>query len=180
MLDLFHFLKRLFIVLCCISLGIWIFSEFVYKHYSNVVIASNGSISGCGSNPITHRPADLAHEGEFYFPGELDSFPSHQEGLATRYGTGETLNVHTSSGEIFDPSQMTAASWFYPLGTIVKVTDVSNGNQVVVRINDRGPNRVLHHDKYHQDVIIDLTAGAMRHLDPNSGKISVIVEPVCP
>jgi rare lipoprotein A (peptidoglycan hydrolase) len=43
----------------------------------------------------------------------------------------------TSSGEIFRQSKMTAAHNTLPLGTWIRVTSLDNGNQVVVRINDR-------------------------------------------
>lgn len=43
----------------------------------------------------------------------------------------------TSSGEIFRQSKMTAAHNTLPLGTWIRVTRLDNGNQVVVRINDR-------------------------------------------
>ncbi|ASU86248.1 septal ring lytic transglycosylase RlpA family protein [Nocardiopsis gilva YIM 90087] len=45
----------------------------------------------------------------------------------------------TASGETFDPSAMTAAHKSLPMGTMVKVTNPSNGKSVTVRINDRGP-----------------------------------------
>ncbi len=43
----------------------------------------------------------------------------------------------TASGEIFDQSKMTAASNKVPLGTWVRVTNLKNGKEVVVKINDR-------------------------------------------
>jgi rare lipoprotein A len=45
----------------------------------------------------------------------------------------------TASGEVFRTDQMTAASKTLPLGSILRVTNPSNGRSVVVRINDRGP-----------------------------------------
>lgn len=45
----------------------------------------------------------------------------------------------TANGEIFDNSKFTAANRTLPFGTKVKVTNLSNGKEVVVRINDRGP-----------------------------------------
>ncbi len=128
----------------------------------------------CGIAPITHRKADLALEGTYFFPGELDSIPSRQDGLAHSYGWGEELNEFTSSGERFDPSGMTAASWFYPLGSLVRVTDAADGGSLVVRINDRGPDRVAR-----PDVIIDLTSGAIQNLEPGRDRLMVSVEPVC-
>ena len=45
----------------------------------------------------------------------------------------------TASGEIFDMEAFTGAHRTLPLGTVVRVTNVLNGMQVRVRINDRGP-----------------------------------------
>jgi peptidoglycan lytic transglycosylase len=45
----------------------------------------------------------------------------------------------TASGEVFDPTALTAASKSLPFNTKVRVTNSANGMSVVVRINDRGP-----------------------------------------
>ena len=57
---------------------------------------------------------------------------------ASWYGA-ELSGRRTSSGEVFNPNELTAASRSLPIGSRVKVTNVSNGRAVVVRINDRGP-----------------------------------------
>jgi len=52
----------------------------------------------------------------------------------------------TASGEVFDMRKLTAAHRTLPLGTRLRVTNLSNGKSVDVRINDRGPfirNRVI-------------------------------------
>jgi rare lipoprotein A len=56
-------------------------------------------------------------------------------GSASWYGLGG----RTASGEEFAPGALTAAHRTLPLGTQVKVENLSNGQAVVVRINDRGP-----------------------------------------
>jgi rare lipoprotein A len=61
-----------------------------------------------------------------------------QTGLASWYGP-KFAGRRTSNGEIFDPSQLTAAHRTLPFGTLVRVTNLVNGRSVVVRINDRGP-----------------------------------------
>jgi len=45
----------------------------------------------------------------------------------------------TSSGEIYDKYQYTAAHLTLPFGSIVRVTDINNANSILVRVNDRGP-----------------------------------------
>lgn len=76
-------------------------------------------------------------------------------GLASWYGSvwnGRT----TASGEAYDETKMTAAHKSLPLGTLVRVTNLSSQRSVIVRINDRGSmaaNRV-----------IDLSSAAAREL----------------
>ena len=65
--------------------------------------------------------------------------PAHiATGSASWYGA-EFAGRSTASGEVFDPSKLTAAHRSLPLGSMVRVTNLSNGRSVLVRINDRGP-----------------------------------------
>lgn len=59
-------------------------------------------------------------------------------GHASYYGQGFAGQL-TASGEIFHPSELTAAHKTLPFGTRVRVTNLANGEHVIVRINDRGP-----------------------------------------
>lgn len=62
------------------------------------------------------------------------------EGVASFYGCGDGFDGSgTSSGERFDASKLTAAHFDLPFGTMVEVTNLANGKQTQVRINDRGP-----------------------------------------
>ncbi len=61
-----------------------------------------------------------------------------QVGLASWYGNAHAGHK-TASGELFDPTAMTAAHRTLPIGSKVRVTNVENGRTVTVRINDRGP-----------------------------------------
>ncbi|HEY7573894.1 MAG TPA: septal ring lytic transglycosylase RlpA family protein [Thermoanaerobaculia bacterium] len=66
---------------------------------------------------------------------------AQETGLASWYGgAGDGFaGKPTASGEIFDPSDLTAAHRTLPFGTIVDVTLVATGETVRVRVNDRGP-----------------------------------------
>lgn len=64
--------------------------------------------------------------------------PFIQEGLASWYGP-EFHGRPTSSKEIFDMNDLTAAHPTLPFGTYVMVTNLNNGQSTIVRINDRGP-----------------------------------------
>jgi peptidoglycan lytic transglycosylase len=74
---------------------------------------------------------------------------------ASWYGA-ELSGRRTSSGEVFNPNQLTAASRSLPIGSHVRVTNVSNGRTVVVRINDRGP--------FVKGRSIDLSHAAAQHI----------------
>lgn len=78
-----------------------------------------------------------------------------EEGVASWYG----LKFHgelTSNGEIYNMYSMSAAHKHLPLPSYVKVTNLSNNKQVVVRVNDRGP--------FHKGRIIDLSYAAATKL----------------
>jgi rare lipoprotein A len=59
-------------------------------------------------------------------------------GIASYYGSALSGN-RTASGERFDPNAMTAAHRTLSFGSLVAVTNLANGQEVVVRVNDRGP-----------------------------------------
>lgn len=60
------------------------------------------------------------------------------KGKASYYGQ-QFAGELTASGEIFDPDELTAAHRFLPFGTRVRVTNLENGQEITVRITDRGP-----------------------------------------
>lgn len=78
-----------------------------------------------------------------------------EAGIASWYG--QKFHGHdTSNGERFDVYQFTAAHKSLPLPSYVRVTNKSNGKQLVVRVNDRGP--------FHEDRLIDLSYAAAERL----------------
>lgn len=79
-----------------------------------------------------------------------------QRGIASWYGK-KFHGRRTSSGEPYDMYGMTAAHTQLPLPTYVQVTNLKNGKQVVLRVNDRGP--------FHGNRVIDLSYTAAMKLD---------------
>lgn len=78
------------------------------------------------------------------------------QGQASWYG--QKFHGHlTANGEIYDMYKMSAAHKTLPLPSFVRVTNLHNGNQVVVRVNDRGP--------FHSGRVIDLSYAAALKLD---------------
>lgn len=90
------------------------------------------------------------------------------EGAASWYGREQHGHL-TASGERFDMNALTAAHPTLRMGTRLRVTNLRNGRQVVVRINDRGP--------YSRGRVLDLSYAAARVLGMiNAGVVSVRAE----
>jgi rare lipoprotein A len=87
-------------------------------------------------------------------------------GLASWYGK-KFHGMKTSIGEVYDMYEMTAAHPILPIPSYARVTNLSNGKSVVVRVNDRGP--------FHSGRIIDLSYTAASKLG-YIGKGSTMVE----
>jgi rare lipoprotein A (peptidoglycan hydrolase) len=107
------------------------------------ILASAALVSAaCSGN---HRPVSPA-----------PSAGSLARGTASWYGP-KFNGRRTASGERYDMHKLTAAHPSLPFGTLVQVTNLDNGKQVVVRINDRGP--------FGRRRVIDLSYAAARELD---------------
>ncbi len=88
------------------------------------------SVFGKSYTPITHEQA------------------FRQRGVSSWYGK-KFHGQKTASGEIYDMYKMTAAHPTLPIPSYARITNVSSGNSVVVRINDRGP--------FHAGRIVDVS-----------------------
>ncbi len=112
-------------------------------------------LSGCGFFTARRPPIDFR-------------VGATQEGIASWYGPG-FHGQPTSSGEIYDQYQLTAAHQTLPLGTRLAVTNLRNHRTIEVRINDRGP--------FVDGRIIDLSYAAARSLDMvGPGTVPVRIE----
>jgi peptidoglycan lytic transglycosylase len=90
-------------------------------------------------------------------------------GLASWYGPGYHGN-RTSSGERFDQDDLTAAHYDWAFGTKVKVTLLSTGQSVVVRVNDRFPK--------FKGRVLDVSRAAARAIGligPGTGRVRLEV-----
>ncbi len=98
-----------------------------------------------------------------------------KEGQASWYGE-EHRGKLMANGKRFNPDKLTAASWFYPLGTKVRVTVKSNSGRrhsVEVTVTDRGPALDLVRDGR----IVDLARAAFRKIaHPDVGLVTVTVQ----
>ncbi|HXC18040.1 MAG TPA: septal ring lytic transglycosylase RlpA family protein [Holophagaceae bacterium] len=89
----------------------------------------------CTRSPMT------AQRGRRLTPDSAIPSNTYEEsGTASWYGGGDGFaGKATASGEIFDPSQLTAAHKTLPLGTWLEVEDINSHRKVIVKVNDRGP-----------------------------------------
>ena len=104
-------------------------------------------------NPANSRPYVVL--GKKYWP-----IPSAKGYTATGHASwyGQKFHGHlTSNGERYNMYSMSAAHKTLPLPSFVRVTNLSNQKQVVVRVNDRGP--------FHGGRVIDLSYAAANKLD---------------
>ena len=155
-----------------------------YYHHLALLILVLLAISACSSQrkpaadgppdvsqPESNLPADQVPRQEplskygnppsyVVFGKTYHTLPSSQgfvqRGIASWYGK-KFHGRRTSSGEPYDMFGMTAAHTQLPLPTYVQVTNLKNGKQVVLRVNDRGP--------FHGNRIIDLSYSAATKLD---------------
>ena len=142
-----------------------------------------GLLSACTSNgPLFHsweeyetgRASGAVYEveepyeikGIWYFPAEQSNYS--EKGLASWYmPVGDS--ALTANGEVYDANLLTARHKTLPLPSLVKITNLENGKEIVARVNDRGPmvnNRLM-----------DVSQEAARQLGmPSSGTVLVQVD----
>src|SRR5216683_2624079 len=92
--------------------------------------------------------------GRIYVPEEDVNY--REEGLASWYGDDFHGRL-TANGEVFDMDSLSAAHPTLPMPCYARVTNISNGKSLVVRVNDRGP--------YHGNRLIDVSNKAAQLLD---------------
>jgi rare lipoprotein A len=111
-------------------------------------------------NPAIAKSAGSRHEGdeEVLEPSIAVNTKAlaTESGLASWYGP-PYHNRRGSNGEIYNMHAMTAAHRTFPLGSIVRVTNIKTGSMAVVRITDRGP--------FIPGRVIDLSLAAAQKLD---------------
>lgn len=87
--------------------------------------------------------------------------------MASFYGVGDGYHGRkTANGEVFNKNKLTAAHKTLPFGTIVKVKNMTNGQTVKVRINDRGP--------FVKGRIIDLSAKAAKKINMQQQGVAAV------
>jgi rare lipoprotein A len=104
--------------------------------------------------------------GQVYVPEEDTHYRA--EGLASWYGDDFHGRL-TANGEVFDMASLTAAHPTLPMPCYARVTNLSNGKSLIVRVNDRGP--------YHGNRVMDVSSRAADLLEfKGNGTARVRVE----
>ncbi|MEM7024815.1 MAG: septal ring lytic transglycosylase RlpA family protein, partial [Pseudomonadota bacterium] len=133
-------------------------------------------LAGCSTSPAPDRAPPVAGNYKIGKPYQISGrwyYPAYDPdysvvGIASWYGH-PFHGRKTANGEVFDRNKQTAAHPTLPMPSIVRVTNLSNQRQLVLRVNDRGP--------FVGDRIIDLSQAAARELGfERRGTTEVLVE----
>jgi len=128
------------------------------------VVAFGEPVPKGGGTYRIGKPYTVA--GRVYVPEEDDNYRA--EGVASWYGDDFHGRL-TANGEVFDMDSLTAAHPTLPMPCYARVTNLSNGKSLIVRVNDRGP--------YHGNRLIDVSNKAAELLEfKGNGTAKVRVE----
>src|ERR1700716_1702246 len=116
------------------------------------VVAFGEPVPKGGGTYRVGKPYTVA--GRVYVPEEDAAY--REEGLASWYGNDFHGRL-TANGEVFDMASLTAAHPTLPMPSYARVTNLSNGKSLIVRVNDRGP--------YHGNRLIDVSNKAAELLE---------------
>jgi rare lipoprotein A len=116
------------------------------------VVALGDPVPKGGGTYRVGKPYTVA--GRVYVPEEDTSY--REEGMASWYGDDFHGRL-TANGEVFDMGSLTAAHPTLPMPSYARVTNISNGKSLIVRVNDRGP--------YHGNRLIDVSNRAAELLE---------------
>ena len=128
------------------------FSVAKYGAASPRVVEDGQPVPRGGGQYLVGHPYTIA--GHKYYPGENSSYTA--VGMASWYGDA-FHGRRTANGEVYDMRSLTAAHPTMPLPSYARVTNLSNGYSVIVRVNDRGP--------YHGGRVMDVSSRVADVLD---------------
>jgi peptidoglycan lytic transglycosylase len=116
------------------------------------VVAFGDPVPKGGGTYRVGKPYTVA--GRVYVPEEDVHY--REDGLASWYGDDFHGRL-TANGEVFDMASLTAAHPTLPMPCYARVTNLSNGKSLIVRVNDRGP--------YHGNRVMDVSSRAAELLE---------------
>ena len=128
------------------------FSSSTYGPASERVVQDGEPVPHGGGQYLVGRPYTIA--GRRYVPNEQPR--QTQTGNASYYGAA-FHGRRTANGEVYDMSSISAAHPTMPLPSYARVTNMTNGRSIVVRVNDRGP--------FHSNRVMDVSQRVAEALD---------------
>ena len=144
------------------------FAQSKYGPASPKMVADGEPIPRGGGQYLVGHPYTIA--GHTYYPRENPNYSA--VGLASWYGDA-FHGRRTANGEVYDMRALSAAHPTMPLPSYARVTNLSNGYSVIVRVNDRGP--------YHGGRVMDVSSRVADVLDiKGAGTARVKVDYVGP
>ncbi|WP_425350271.1 septal ring lytic transglycosylase RlpA family protein [Phyllobacterium phragmitis] len=139
-------------------------SEYGVKASPRVISSNVSKMPRGGGRDQVGKPYQV--KGKWYYPKEEPGYK--RVGKASWYGSAFHGRL-TANGEVYDMRHLSAAHPTMPLPSYARVTNLSNGSSVIVRVNDRGP--------YAHGRVIDLSQRAAEMLDyKHHGTANVKVE----
>lgn len=139
------------------------FAESEYGVKASPRMVKSGPVPKGGGRYMVGKPYTV--KGKVYVPKDNPAYD--KTGIASWYGSA-FHGRQTANGELYDQHYLSAAHPTLPLPSYARVTNLTNGSSVIVRINDRGP--------FHSDRIIDLsnkTADMLDMAHSGTGKVRV-------
>lgn len=124
--------------------GAVLFSAFVLSSCATDKLgltSQQAALTGTGGTYKIGKPYKIM--GKWYYPEE--NYKYSEIGTASWYGA-DFHAKYTANGEVYNMNTLTAAHRTLPLPSIVRVTNLENGRELVLRVNDRGPfakNRII-------------------------------------
>ncbi len=129
------------------------FPQAKYGQASERVVADGEPVPKGGGRYQVGKPYSVA--GRTYVPREMNGQYS-AVGMSSWYGDA-FHGRRTANGEVYDKNSFTAAHPTMPLPSYARVTNMSNGYSMIVRVNDRGP--------YHGGRVMDVSERVASTLD---------------
>jgi rare lipoprotein A len=158
-------MKKGVLIVLALALSFWACAR--HKHYVKLPTSEPSAVLALPKTEKGGIPDSYVVNGVRYYP-----LPSSrgfiQYGKASWYGA-EFHGRPTASGHLFDMNAKSAAHKILPLGTVVKVVNLSNKKHTIVPINDRGP--------FVKGRVIDLSQAAAKEIDllgPGVADVKVI------
>lgn len=139
------------------------FAESEYGVKASPRLVASGPVPKGGGRYMVGKPYTV--KGKVYVPKDNPDYD--KVGVASWYGSA-FHGRQTANGELYDQHYLSAAHPTLPLPSYARVTNLTNGSSVIVRVNDRGP--------FHSDRIIDLsnkTADMLDMAHSGTGKVRV-------